>query len=85
VTATVGRDAGGAKITIGDTGPGISDRDLPHIFDRFYRAERKRGPAGFGLGLTIAKAIAEAHGGRIEVSTRVGKGTAFTVHLPSSH
>jgi heavy metal sensor kinase len=85
VTAGVVREAGGAKIAVSDTGVGISDRDLPHIFDRFFRAERRQGPAGFGLGLTIAKAIAEAHGGRIDVASQVGKGTIFSVILPASH
>ena len=74
-----------ARIICRDTGPGISPEDLPHIFERFYRAEksRTRGKStGFGLGLSIAHWIVEHHGGRIEVESKEGKGTAFAIWLP---
>jgi two-component system, OmpR family, sensor kinase len=74
-----------ARIICRDTGPGIASEDLPHIFERFYRAEksRTRGKAGgFGLGLSITKWIVEHHGGRIEVSSKEGQGTTFAIWLP---
>ncbi|HVF25713.1 MAG TPA: HAMP domain-containing sensor histidine kinase [Anaerolineales bacterium] len=74
-----------ARIICRDTGPGIPAEDLPHIFERFYRAEksRTRGKAtSFGLGLSIANWIVERHGGRIEVNSREGVGTTFAIWLP---
>jgi len=74
-----------ARIICRDTGPGISPEDLPHIFERFYRAEksRTRGKAtGFGLGLSITHWIVERHGGRIEVDSKEGQGTTFAIWLP---
>jgi two-component system OmpR family sensor kinase len=71
--------------TISDTGPGIPAQDLPHIFERFYRAEksRKRGQGtGFGLGLSIAYWIVNNHDGRIDVESHEGQGTTFRVFLP---
>jgi two-component system OmpR family sensor kinase len=74
-----------ARVIVRDTGPGIPAEDLPHIFERFYRAEksRTRGKStGFGLGLSIVNWIVEKHGGRIEVDSHEGKGTTFAVWLP---
>lgn len=74
-----------ARIICRDTGPGIPAEDLPHIFERFYRAEksRTRGKAtGFGLGLSITKWIVEHHNGRIEVDSKEGQGTTFAIWLP---
>ena len=71
-------------IRIADTGIGIPARDLPHVFDKFYRvqSDATRGTAGTGLGLAITKSIVEAHGGRIRVESTEGAGTTFVVELP---
>lgn len=83
---TVGlRHAGGvAEITVQDTGVGISSEDLPHVFERFYRADpaRSRDPGGTGLGLPIAQWIARQHSGDVVLSSQVGRGTTATVRLP---
>ena len=74
-----------ARIICRDTGPGIPPEDLPHIFERFYRAEKSRTrgkTTSFGLGLSIANWIVERHGGRIEVNSREGVGTTFAIWLP---
>jgi heavy metal sensor kinase len=73
-----------AVIAIADTGIGIPDEDIPHIFERFYRVDkaRSRVESGAGLGLAISKYIAEVHGGRIEVTSKLGKGSTFIVYLP---
>jgi signal transduction histidine kinase len=72
--------------SVRDTGIGISSADLPHIFERFYRADRVRTRVhergGFGLGLAIGQWIAEAHGGTITAASRLGRGTTFTVTIP---
>lgn len=68
-----------------DHGIGISEADLPHIFDRFYRADNartKNGSEGYGLGLSIAKKIVEAHTGKLEVTSQINHGTTFTISLP---
>lgn len=69
---------------ISDSGLGISAEDLPHVFERFFRADRSRSRADghFGLGLAICQAIVESHGGRIQVTSELGVGTCFSVHLP---
>lgn len=72
--------------TIKDNGQGISDEDLNHLFERFYRGDKARThtkTSGFGLGLSIAKWITEKHGGRIEVASKLGEGTTFIVVLPA--
>ena len=73
-----------ARVIVRDTGPGIPAEDLPHIFDRFYRAEKSRTRSkvsGFGLGLSIAHWIVEHHGGQIKVESKEGKGTTFVIWL----
>jgi signal transduction histidine kinase len=80
-----------AAVQIVDTGVGISDRDLPHIFDRFYRGEartpsgRLLDPRGLGQGLFVARAVSEAHGGYLTVSSTPGSGSIFTLFLPATH
>ena len=73
-------------IVVRDTGIGIAANDLPHVFDRFWRADRARSRAsergGFGLGLSISQWIVQAHGGSITVQSRLGRGSVFTVVLP---
>ncbi|HOG16049.1 MAG TPA: ATP-binding protein [Syntrophales bacterium] len=86
-TVSVGlSECGGntAAITVKDTGIGIAAGNLPRIFERFYRCDRSRSEAGTGLGLSLARAIARAHGGDITVASRPGEGSAFTVTLPKS-
>ena len=71
-----------ARVVVADTGIGIPAEHLPRIFDRLFRAEASRSTPGTGLGLTIAREIVGAHGGRLEVESVVGKGSAFIVTLP---
>jgi PAS domain S-box-containing protein len=77
-------DNGEILVEVVDNGRGIPPEDLPHVFERFYRADRSRtrGSGGTGLGLAIAKHIIEAHGGRISVHSRLGEGTTFVFTLP---
>lgn len=77
-------EEGKARITVADTGIGISEGDLPHVFERFYRADasRARDTGGTGLGLPIAQAIAGYHQGTLTVESKVGEGTAFTLTIP---
>jgi signal transduction histidine kinase len=67
------------SVTVEDFGVGISERDLPHIFERFYRADRARTGGGHGLGLSLAKSIARVHGTSIEVQSTEGVGSRFQV------
>jgi signal transduction histidine kinase len=87
VSVGVGWLNGKARITVNDTGSGIPEKDLPHIFDRFYRADkaRNREDGGSGLGLAIAKWIVETHKGFIEVRSVPGEGTQVSVSLPALH
>jgi two-component system, OmpR family, sensor kinase len=92
VTVRVTHGAGVAQLAVADTGSGISAKDLPHIFDRFYRADksRSRRGGGAGLGLAIVRQLVAAHGGRISVAGSIGVGTTFTTSLslapmPSEH
>lgn len=73
----------GARVEVVDSGPGVNPRDLPRLFDRFYRADPSRAAGGAGLGLAICKSIVEAHGGRIELIARSEGGTRAVVDLPT--
>ena len=85
VDITTRRDEAGVTLIVADNGPGIPTEHLPHIFDRFYRADTARTTSHghTGLGLAISKAIVEAHGGTIEVESSPGAGAKFTVRLPA--
>ncbi|MFZ1198746.1 MAG: ATP-binding protein [Desulfobacterales bacterium] len=84
VTASVGREAGDrATFILRDTGIGISPADRPHIFERFYRGDHSRSQPGTGLGLSLARAIARAHGGDIRLGNNPPGGAVFIVSLPS--
>ena len=80
------KNGGGPTLRVEDTGCGIAEKDIPHIFDRFFRTDRSRSRQvpGSGLGLSISKWIVDAHGGSIEVASKLGSGSTFTVHLPSN-
>ena len=69
-------------LTIIDSGPGVADEDLPHIFDRFYRSDRARNTPGTGLGLAIVTHTVEAHGGSVRAGNQQGAGAKFTMRLP---
>lgn len=86
VRVMVHPEADGVVLTVTDTGQGIAPGDLPHIFERFYRAEKARsaGREHSGLGLAITKAIVEKHGGTIDVTSEPGTGTTFCVRLQSA-
>jgi signal transduction histidine kinase len=70
------------NVSIKDSGVGIDKDDLPRIFDRFYRCDQSRATSGSGLGLSLARSIAHAHGGAIDIESTSGKGSVFTLRLP---
>lgn len=86
ITISAATSSGGIRLTIADTGIGISSADLTRIFDRFWRADQARSyhSGGNGLGLPIVKAIVEKYGGSIAVSSEIGKGTTFRMQLPGT-
>ena len=82
MTVSAAAGASGVAVSVEDTGEGIPVAALPHIFERFYRADTARGGgSGFGLGLSIAQAIAQAHGSTIAVSSTPGAGARFSLPL----
>lgn len=84
VRVDVGREGGWAVVVVKDTGLGIPIRDLPRIFERFYRVDsaRARDTGGTGLGLAIIKHVVDRHGGSVDVESELGKGSKFTIRLP---
>ena len=69
-------------IEVADTGTGIADHDLPRIWERLYRGDQSRAERGLGLGLSLVRAIVAAHNGKIDVRSRPGEGSTFTLRLP---
>jgi two-component system phosphate regulon sensor histidine kinase PhoR len=82
VTVSTGYDTKNVSLTVADTGIGISGDNLPHIFERFFKADRARTGGGSGLGLAIAKHTVQAHGGEIRAQSEEGRGSTFTFTLP---
>jgi heavy metal sensor kinase len=84
IDVSVGRSDSPREVTVSvsDTGIGIPEEELPQIWDRLFRGDRSRSERGLGLGLSLVRAIVQAHGGRVEVSSQPGRGSRFTVHLP---
>jgi two-component system OmpR family sensor kinase len=80
------RDNGWAVLSVEDSGPGMDEEQLAHVFERFYRADpsRARSSGGAGLGLAIVAAVVEAHGGKVDAESEPGQGTTFHVRLPAS-
>ena len=83
VTISVTRGGNRVDIVFGDTGVGIPEKELPYIFDRFFRGDKSRSQAGFGLGLSMVKAFSKALKGSVEVSSTPDRGSTFTVSLPT--
>ncbi len=86
VRMTIGKDGPAPVLRVEDSGTGIAEEDIPHIFDRFFRTDRSRSRQvpGSGLGLSISKWIVDAHGGQISVASKLGAGSTFTVRLPAA-
>ena len=83
ISISLVREGDRAILTVADDGIGMSAEELGHVFDRFWRSEESRERPGSGLGLAIAKAVVEAHGGRIEAASEPGAGATFTIRLPA--
>jgi two-component system sensor histidine kinase ResE len=86
ITVTAIQQGDWVEVAVTDTGEGIPPEDIPNIFERFYRVDKSRSRAtgGSGLGLTIAKSMVEAHGGKIDVQSEPGQGSRFAFTLPVS-
>ena len=80
MSASADRDAVAIRVT--DTGRGISEQDLPRIFDRLYRGDESRATRGLGLGLSLVRAYVEAQGGTVTVNSNPGNGSIFEIRLP---
>ncbi|MDO8568001.1 MAG: ATP-binding protein, partial [Dehalococcoidales bacterium] len=84
IAVRLASDASGVAVAVIDTGVGIPEKDLTHVFERFYRVDRSRtrSTGGSGLGLTIVRQLVEAQGGRVWVESAQGKGSAFSFRVP---
>jgi signal transduction histidine kinase len=82
VEVEVAREGSSGVLRVRDTGVGIAPGDQPHVWERLYRGDRSRSERGIGLGLSVVKAIVEAHHGSVELESEVGRGASFTVRLP---
>jgi signal transduction histidine kinase len=87
VRAILDREPNAVRVTVSDTGTGITPEDLPHIFERFYRADKSRDRTrrGAGLGLAIARQIVELHGSSLKVQSRPGEGARFSFVLSADN
>jgi two-component system sensor histidine kinase MprB len=83
-SSSVDVDVSGTEVTVRDHGPGISEEDLPHVFDRFYRATNARNLPGSGLGLAIVRHVAQTHGGEATADNADGGGALFRIRLPAA-
>jgi signal transduction histidine kinase len=83
VEVSAAREDRAVIIRVADTGPGISEQDLPRIFDRLYRGDQSRATRGLGLGLSLVRAYVEAQGGTVTVNSTPGAGATFTLRLPA--
>lgn len=83
VIVSAAAEGGTPTVSVSDTGAGITPADLPHIWERLFRGDRSRSERGLGLGLSLVKAIVEAHGGTVAVRSEPGRGSTFTVTLPA--
>jgi two-component system heavy metal sensor histidine kinase CusS len=84
IRISVDVNAAQARVLVSDTGSGIAPEHLPHVFDRFYRADSSRSSAGTGLGLSLVQSIAELHGGSATIESEVGRGTTVVLSFPNS-
>jgi signal transduction histidine kinase len=84
VEVTTGLGNGKAILTVADTGPGIPQDELPRIWERLFRGDASRTERGLGLGLSLVRAVVQAHGGTVEVQSKPGRGATFTVTLPAA-
>jgi signal transduction histidine kinase len=82
VTVSLRRTERAIELSVSDTGLGIPVEDLPHVFDRFYRGQNVDAVQGNGLGLAIVQSIAQAHGGQVRATSKLGQGSTFTIELP---